>query len=115
MSRRAAVAEGARRRFTGKAAMGVRVVLIAGQIQLMSCRTCPHDGVLAAVPPCIMFRLKEVKVLWRGLSRRSRGYQADHQRACNQSRHVFPFTKNQCRAVTRDKLAADLTAPASAR
>jgi hypothetical protein len=81
MSRRAAVAEGSRRRFTGVTTMGVGVVLVAAQIQLMGRRTCPNDGVVAAVPPGILLTFKQVKVLWRRLSRSDRGNQAEHQRA----------------------------------
>ena len=115
VSRGGVVAEGSRRRFAGIAAMGVPIVLVAGQIQPMGRRTRPDDGVLAAVPPCIMFSSKEMKVLWRGLSGSDRGYQAERQRAGNQSRHVFPFTDNQCHALPSDKLAADPTAPVSVR
>jgi hypothetical protein len=108
MSLRAAVAEGSRRRFTGEAAMGVGVVLVAGQIQLVARRARPHDGILAAVPPRILFTFEEVKVLWRRLSQSDRPYQAEHQSACNGSRHVSPFAENQCHAVTSDNLGAEM-------
>jgi len=94
MSLRAAVAEGSRRRFAGKAAMGVGVVLVAGQIQLMARRARPHDGVRAAVPPGILFTFEEVKMLWRRLGQSDRPYQAEHQSACNGSGHVSPFAEN---------------------